>query len=73
LRVSTQALPTAKRFADAFHNMGAIREPIQQGRGQAFIPQDLRPIGKAHIGGDDQGHPFIPRRAELTQQMRPGG
>jgi len=44
---SAEALTKAKRLADEFQNMRSIREPIQQGRGQAFVAEDLGPIGKA--------------------------
>jgi hypothetical protein len=73
LRLSTQALTQPKRLADEFQEMRAIREPLQQGRRPTFVAKDLGPIGNAHMGGDDQGHPFVQGRAELQQQMRPGG
>ena len=47
-----------------------MRETIEQGGSQAFIPKDLRPIRKLEIGRDDQRDPFIQRRAKLKQQLR---
>ena len=74
LWVALQTLAKAKRkLADEFQDGGSIREPIQPGRGQAFVAKDLGPLGKAPMGGEDQGHPFVEGRAELKQQMRPGG
>jgi hypothetical protein len=36
-------------------DMGVMGQLIEQGCRQAFAPEDLHPIGKAQIGGDDQG------------------
>lgn len=73
LCVALQTLANANRRADAFQDVGSIREPIQPCRGQAFVAKDLGPIGTAQMGGDAQGHPFVEGRAARTQQRRPGG
>jgi len=68
---SAEALTNAQRLADAFQQMRSIREPIQQGRGQAFVAEDLGPIGNAYMGGDEHGHLFVHGRAQLKEQVRP--
>jgi hypothetical protein len=60
-------------LAAKFKNMGMISEPVNEGRGQAFITKDLRPVGKSEIGGNDEGNLFVEGRAELKVQLRPGG
>ena len=45
-----------------------VRQAVQQGRCQTFVAEDLRPIGKAQVGRDDQRYLLVERRAELKDR-----
>ena len=45
------ALAEAIRFAQQFHNMGMVRQAVEQCGGQAFIAEDLYPICEFQVSG----------------------
>ena len=44
-------------------------QTVEQTNGQAFIAQDLDPLAKGQIGGDEEGHAFVECAAELKEQL----
>ena len=67
------ALTKAIRLTRELQDVRFVREPVQQGGGQAFITEDLGPVGKTQVGGHQHGHPLIESGAELEDQLRSGG
>lgn len=41
-----------------FEDMGVIGEPVDEGGGQAGVAEDLGPVGKGEIGGEDKRDPL---------------
>jgi len=67
------ALAETIRFAEQFHDVGVVCQPVEQGCGQAFVSKDLDPIGEFQVGGHHQSDPFMQGRAKLEHQLGPGG
>ena len=44
-------------------------QPIQQGPGQLFAAEHLRPWGKVQIGGQDEGLPLIAPGRHLEEEL----
>jgi hypothetical protein len=64
-----QPLTKAERLAKKFEDMRAVREPVQQGGRQMFLPHHALPIAKFQVGGDDHGDPLVEGRAELEEEV----
>ena len=48
-----------------------MQDPVQDGRGDHGIAEDLVPLREASVRGQGQGPFFVPPRDELEEQMRP--
>ena len=59
LLIPSHALSKAIRLTDEFEDVRAVSEPVQESSGEPFIAKDLCPIGKAQIGGEDEGHALV--------------
>ena len=70
-RVHTLSEP--KRLPGELQDVGLVSEPIEQGRRQALVAEDLGPVGKAQVGRHDHRHPLVQGRTELEDQLRAGG
>ena len=44
-------------------------QPVQQGPGQLFTAEHLRPLGKVQIGGHDEGLPLIALGGHLEEEL----
>ncbi len=42
-----------------------MRQTVEQGCGEPFVAEDLRPVREAQVGRDDQRDVFVDRRTEL--------
>ena len=47
-----------------------VQDPVQDGRGDHGIAEDLVPLREAPVRGQDQRALFVPPRDELEEQMR---
>jgi len=54
-----EALAEAEGLANEFEDVGVMGQTIQQGGGQPFIAEDLRPVREFQVAGDDQRHAFV--------------
>ena len=73
MRLPLHALPKTVRLADELQDVSLTRQAVQQGSGQPLIAEDLGPVGKAQVGGDDHSHPFVEGGAKLEDQLCAGG
>jgi hypothetical protein len=49
---------------------GVVQDPVQDGRGDDRVAEDLVPLGEAPVRGQDQRFFFVPPGDELEEQMR---
>ncbi len=47
-----------------------IQEPVEDGGGQDLVVEDLSQVGKALVGCDDEGCPFVTADQEPEEQAR---
>ena len=47
---------------------GMVQEPVEDGRGQDMIIEDLAPVGEALVVGDDQAPPLVAPDQEPEEQ-----
>jgi hypothetical protein len=47
-----------------------VQDPVQDGRGDDGVAEDLVPLREAPVRGQDQSPFFVPPRDELEEQMR---
>ena len=73
LGLSLHTLTKAVRLARELQDMRLVSEPVEQGRGQTFIAEDLCPVSESQIGRHKHGHPFVERGTELKDQLCAGG
>jgi hypothetical protein len=48
-----------------------VGKAIQQGSGELFAAEHLRPLGKLQVGGDDQRLPLVALGYHLEEQLGP--
>ena len=65
------SLPKAIGFAHEFDDVGAMGEPVEESQGQSFIPENLGPVCKFEVGGDNYGYPLVEGGDKLKDQLRP--
>jgi hypothetical protein len=53
----------------AFYDMGAVCNPIQEGRGHVGGPQNVGPVREAQVGGDNHRSVFMPLGKDLEKQF----
>ena len=46
-----------------------MSEAIEEGTSQLFIVENLGPVSKTEIGGNDQGDAFVESRTELKNEL----
>jgi hypothetical protein len=51
----------------AGEDVGFVGQAIQQRRGEGGLAEDLGPVGKAQVGGDNDRPPFVPLRQDLEK------
>jgi len=54
-----QTLPEPKAFPVTVDDIGFMSQAIQQGGSQGGFAEDLRPVGKAQVTGNNDGSPFV--------------
>lgn len=65
-------IPEAVAFAVHLKNVTTVREAIQQCGGHAFALEDLSPIAKGEVAGDQQAGTFVTIGENLEQQFSAG-
>jgi hypothetical protein len=48
-------------------HLSVVQEPVQQGRGQHLVSQQVSPVGKARIGGQNDRTMLVARRDQLKE------
>ena len=48
-------------------------EAVQQRPGEPFGAEDVGPLVKGEVGGDQDGAPFVALPEDLEEEFRPGG
>src|SRR5215207_9776232 len=48
-----------------------VKQPVQDGRGDDLVTEDLAPAGQALVGGNQDRAPLVAARDELEEQVRP--
>ncbi len=66
-----EPLTKAERLAKKFEDVRAVRQPVQQGRGQMVLPHHGIPLPEFEVGSNDDGTAFVERRAELEEEVGP--
>ena len=62
----------AVAFAFNGHDFGMVEEPVEDGGGKScVIIEDLRPVFKGAVGGDDQGSALIALTNDLEEEIGP--
>ena len=54
-----ETLPKAEGLTGQFENVGVVGQAIEQGSRQAFISEELNPVGELEVGGEDHGGAFV--------------
>lgn len=49
---------------------GAVQEPVEHGRGDGGVAEDLAPRSHAPVGGEDDAGIQVPQRHDLEQGVR---
>ena len=60
------------RLATELKDVSMIGQAVNEGSGEALVAEDLGPVGKGEIGGDDHCYLFMEGRAELKQELGTG-
>ena len=50
-----------------------VGEPVQQGSGEPLGAEDVGPLVKGEVGGDQDGAPFVALAEDLEEEFRAGG
>src|SRR6266567_4383969 len=56
-----EPLTKAERLPKKFKDVCPVRQPVEQGRRQMFLPQHALPLAKFQVGGNDDGTAFVER------------
>ena len=50
-----------------------VGEAVQQGSGEPLGAEDVGPLVKGQVGGDQDGAPFVALAEDLKEEFRAGG
>src|SRR5215470_20117122 len=50
-------------------HLGVVDQPVDHGRGDHVVAEDLSPAAEGLVAGDDQARPLIPGRYQLEEQV----
>jgi hypothetical protein len=69
----SSSLLLAHTLPEAFpihgQDVGMVGQPVQQGPGQLFAAEHLRPLGKVQIGGHEEGLPLVALGCHLEEEL----
>src|SRR5271154_7513508 len=53
-------------------DVAVMGQPVEHGSGHLGVAEDLRPVGKGEVGGDQQGGVFVEFADQVEQQLAAG-
>lgn len=69
---SCRGLVFSEPVAVAFEadDVGVVDDPVDHGRGDGQVPEDVAPAGEGQVGRQDHGRGFIAAGDQLKEQVR---
>jgi hypothetical protein len=58
-------------FAGDDGDAGMMGEAVQGGRGEQCVPEDLRPLRRGAVGGEENGAALVTTGDQLVEILRP--